>query len=74
MIKKFYQFNESKSSSVNIDEETSRIIRNTPEISNLVSSNDIEIRDNKIFYDESNSEVIELIKIHLGIDVPNTKK
>ncbi len=70
MIKNFTKFiNESKSS-VSIDDEISRIIRNTPEISNLVSNRKIEIKDNKIFFDENDTQTIDLLKTHLGVEIP----
>ncbi len=73
MIKKFNEFiTESLSSSVSIDTEMSRIIKDTPEISNLVSDKKIEIKDNKIFFDITDINTVDLLKIHLGIS-PNQK-
>mgnify|MGYP001205291522 CR=1 FL=1 len=73
MIKKFNEFiTESLSSSIDIDNEMSRIIKDTPEISNLVSDKKIEIKDNKIFFDITDINTVDLLKIHLGIS-PNQK-
>ena len=65
-IKKFNQFI-NESSSIEMKDEWSSLIRETPELSNLISNRKIELKDGKLFYDESDEDTTEILKSYLGI-------
>jgi hypothetical protein len=67
MIKKFFEF---ISESVSMKPEWSEIIRNTPELSNLVSKRKIELKENELIFDIDDTETTEILNIYLGIELP----
>lgn len=73
MIKKFLEFISESKISVDCEENWSEIIKDTPELSNLISSRKIELIDNKIFFDGDDLDTIEILNTYLGIN-PSTKK
>lgn len=73
IIKKFKNFIYESRISIDCDNTWSQIIRDTPELSNLISSRKIELIDNKIFFDKEDSNTVEILNTYLGIN-PSTKK
>jgi hypothetical protein len=73
MIKKFFEFIGESKSSVDCKEDWSDIIHDTPQLSNLISSRKIELKDNKIHFDGDDRDTVEILNTYLGIDT-QTKK
>ena len=73
-IKKFNTFlKESLDSSVDIDQESSKIIKETPELTNLISKRKIEIKNGKLNYNASDIETVDLLKTYLNLDLEEKK-
>lgn len=74
-IKKFNEFLEelNESTSLEMESDWYPIIKETPELSSLISKRKIEIKDNKIFFDGGDEETIDTLKTYLGIDLPEEK-
>jgi hypothetical protein len=72
-IKKFNEFIK-ESILLDMKSEWSQVIRDTPELSNLVSDRKIILKDNKISFDENDESTVEILKTYLGIDLPDEKQ
>lgn len=73
MIKNFKQFILESKITINCEEDWSDVIRDTPQLSNLISSRKIELKDNKIHFDGDDKDTVEVLNTYLGIDA-QTKK
>jgi hypothetical protein len=72
VIKKFNDFL-NESISLDMKSEWSQIINDTPELSNLIGNEKIEIRDGKLNFDMNDINTIETLRTYLGIDLPDKK-
>lgn len=67
-IKNFNQFIKESKISIDCQEDWSDIIRDTPELSNLISSGKIELQDNKIHFDGGDEETVDVLNTYLGVE------
>ncbi len=71
-IKKFNQFI-SESVSLDMNPDWSQMIKDTPELSNLVSKRKLELKGGKINFDRNDQNTVEILQTYLGISIPEEK-